>query len=270
MYEDVAGPTSMMAGREREWERFDRDLELEVRYLLCEMVEADASIPREQRRKFMLVTDMNGACLLHPGLANDHSVVVQDVELLAHYGLLFVTFGRRGTRLFAISPLGRRYYEHLRSDEGQRVAWIEEVTLRHFRTDDFRNRYGAAYESWRRADDLAWSEDAEGRQSEIGHNCRDALVGFVNALVEKHQPEGVEENPEKFLNRLSSVLVDRDVSETVRQALKAYWKYVAALTMRQDHRDRREGAGLLPVDGRRVVFHTALAMFEVDRASRAN
>lgn len=264
MYEDGVA----VAERAAEWERFDRDLTAEAKDLLCEMAEAEASVPRDRRQKFFFLQHMNGALLLHPGMDQDRNVIDEDVDLLAHYGLLLPSFTSKGKPMYAIAPIGRQYYEHLRSDEDQRIERIEEVTLRHLETDGFGKRHPAAYTAWKKADDLAWSEDAEDRQSEVGHNCRDALVAFVTGLVERHKPDDVEKDPEKFLNRLGAVFAKREISKDVSEALGGLWRYVTVLTMRQDHKERQKPGGLTVEDGRRVVFLTAMALVEADRFLR--
>ena len=252
-----------------QWAQLDEDLEQEVKDLFCVMMEAELSIPRGQRQKFFMKMHMNGVYLGHPGLSTNLTVITDDLEMLAHFGLLSHTPLGGGAQHFMIMPMGRRYYEHLRSDESQRVQRIEDVTSRYIRSPNLSKRYSAAFECWSRADDLVWSDEAESRQSEIGHNCRDALVAFVNVLVETYKPEDADPDPDKFINRLAAVFAKKGISGPVSDALGTLWKYVAALSMRQDHKARREGGGLVLEDGRRVVFLTALAMFEVDRLLRS-
>jgi len=49
-------------------------------------------------------------------------------------------------------------------------------------------------------------------------------------------------------------------------ALVGYWKAVSGLAQRQEHGGQKEGRDLVWEDGRRVVFQTAVVMFETDRA----
>jgi hypothetical protein len=261
MFEDDVA----VAERAAEWERFDQDLGQEAKNVLCEMVEAAGSV--DGRRKFMLVKHSMGAELLHPGLPNDHSVVDEDLEILAHYGLLLTSFGSKGSSLYSITPIGKRYYDHLRSDEPQRVARIEEETKRYLATDGFGQRHPRAYACWKKADDLLWAADAKDRQSEIGHNCRDAVVAFATGLVERFQPEGVEEDPAKFLDRMRAVFESSSTSKDLGRALGAFWQYLAPLIMRQVHKERQQG-GLTVEDGKRVVFLSLMAMVEADRLLR--
>jgi hypothetical protein len=49
-------------------------------------------------------------------------------------------------------------------------------------------------------------------------------------------------------------------------ALLSYWGAVSDLVQRQEHGAQKEGTPLMWADGRRVVFQTAIVMFETDRA----
>jgi hypothetical protein len=49
-------------------------------------------------------------------------------------------------------------------------------------------------------------------------------------------------------------------------ALIAYWGTVSDLLQRQEHGAQREGHDLVNEDARRVVFHTCLVIYELDRA----
>lgn len=48
-------------------------------------------------------------------------------------------------------------------------------------------------------------------------------------------------------------------------ALVDYWDSVSDLANRQEHRAAREGDALVAEDGRRLIFHTVVVMFEIDR-----
>ena len=50
------------------------------------------------------------------------------------------------------------------------------------------------------------------------------------------------------------------------KALVMYWGTVMDITQRQEHGSQREGGELTWEDARRVVFQTAVVMFEVDHA----
>ena len=57
-----------------------------------------------------------------------------------------------------------------------------------------------------------------------------------------------------------------DLTSEWLDALIRYWGTVSDLVQRQVHDATREGASLTVEDSRRVVFQTAMVMYEVDRA----
>ena len=72
-------------------------------------------------------------------------------------------------------------------------------------------------------------------------------------------------------NRIRSVINARserlgDTEKTFLDALISYWDSIDDLTQRQEHGAQKEGKPLLWEDGRRLVFQTAVVMFEIDRA----
>ena len=46
----------------------------------------------------------------------------------------------------------------------------------------------------------------------------------------------------------------------------AYWGTLSDLVQRQEHGAAKEGEPLTWEDGQRVVFHTAIVMWEIDRS----
>jgi hypothetical protein len=94
---------------------------------------------------------------------------------------------------------------------------------------------------------------------------------FATALVERHRPPGVNQNPTKTLDRVSAVLQMYGVDLGKRRlalldALFEYWRAAVELVQRQEHGGQKEGEPLGWEDGRRVVFQTANVMVELHRA----
>jgi len=94
-------------------------------------------------------------------------------------------------------------------------------------------------------------------------------------LVERHQPPAVKTNKAKTLDRLSAVVALRrpqlgKTRSDLLDALFCYWRVVGDLIQRQEHAGQREGEPLSWEDGRRVVFQTAVVMFEIAGELRAS
>jgi hypothetical protein len=128
--------------------------------------------------------------------------------------------------------------------------------------EDFRAHYGDAYSKWTAAHALLLSRtDA----STIGHHCREAMQAFAVRLA---ADSGVHvERAAPTAPNVKAALDHRtDVSNTVREQLWAlfkYWETVDKLAQRQVHHAQRERERLSPEDGRRLVFHTMVAMYEL-------
>lgn len=246
-------------------------LEKEQNDLFAEMVEAQRSLPREDRRKFALMKHMRGADLLHPGMSGGENVYEGDLEALVEAGLLRPSFGSKGTPLYDITPRGYQYYEKVKKSQDEPVERIEEHVRTLLESGRFQNEYLEAYAKWRDAEEMLWSSDSVEQLSKIGHSCREAMINFVNVLVDRFNPPEVDTDQAKTVNRLRSVLEYRanELGRTERRFLEAlteYWYKVSDLVQRQEHAALREGEELVWEDGRRVVFQTALVMYEVDRS----
>jgi hypothetical protein len=245
-------------------------LEPDQKELLSAMVEADRNIPRERRQGFIFADSFEGSTIFHEGLPNrEVSAHIRDLEALANVGLLQRRWGSRGTPIFDIAPLGFKYYEQLNLSASHPVQRVEEKIMRYLNADNFQKKYARAFQKWSSANDKLWSTDSEKQLTEIGHLCREAMQEFVTVLVDHLKPPQVETNKTRTVARLRAVLKLKkgQLGNTVApflEALIAYWGTVSDLVQRQEHDSLKEGHPLVWEDGRRVVFQTAMVMFEID------
>lgn len=247
-------------------------LEPEQEQLLLKIVEAARSVPRAERTKFICMQTFAGSFLSHPGLsASETQVYRGDIEALGRADLLAVGSGSSGSLNFDITPLGFRYYEFLRKEIRKPVERIGAIIRDHLDAQTFAQRYPEAYARWRSAEELLWSADTEEQYTTIGHLCREAVQSFATALVERFEPPGATTDVKRTVARLRAVLDVKaaQLPSTVSpflEALLAYWGTVNDLIQRQEHGAQKEGEPLVWEDGRRVVFQTAVVMFEIDKA----
>ena len=247
-------------------------LEPEQEDLLITLVEAARNVLRENRQKFALLHGTSGALILHPGFGDrTHNAYGGDVEILGGAGLLALSHSRNGTLIFAVTPLGFRYYEHLKQRLGQPIQQVE-ATIRSFLdAEAFQRKYPSAYQKWAEAETILWSSDSEQQLTTIGHLCREAVQEFAATLVDQYKPPNVTDNKASTVARVKAVLnmQSEKLGTTVKplmDALLVYWGTTSDLIQRQEHGGQREGHPLGWEDGRRVIFNTAVAMFEIDRA----
>lgn len=250
----------------------DMILEPDQEQLLMTIVEAARNIPREERRKFVVARSNAGDFLLHPGIPDsEKQIYYGDVETLGRAGLLAIGFGAKGSPNFDVTPLGFRYYESIRKKIGKPVERIEATVHDYLDSQGFCQRYPQAFARWRSAEEILWSADTEEQLTTIGHLCREAVQLFATALVERFELSSVTSDVTRTVARLRAVLDARAarLPGTVKpflEALLAYWGTVNDLIQRQEHGAQKEGKPLLWEDGRRVVFQTAIVMFEIDKA----
>ena len=141
-------------------------------------------------------------------------------------------------------------------------------------SDVFKQQYGAAYAKWIQAEVALWGEESANNLTTIGHLCREALQEFVSILVARHEPSKVNPDKTKTVDRMRSVLdhCGEQLGTTVTPflaALLAYWGTLMDLVQRQEHGAQKEGEPLGWDDARRVVFQTAVVMFEIDRSLKS-
>lgn len=249
-------------------------LESEQEELLTILVEASRSLPREKRQKFWYnetLGHLHGA-IIHPALPRHTRAPKGDIEILASQGLLLLTYGSRvGTLMFDVTPVGFRYYEMLKKKHGESVERIEAAMKQYLNGEAFKTTYPMAFTKWQKAEDALWSSDSVSALTTIGHLCREAMQEFTTELVNRFAPDAVDPNKSHTVSRLRSVITktstDRsDAEKQLLDALVGYWGAVSDMVQRQEHGAIKEGSPLLWEDGRRVVFQTAMVMFEIARA----
>ncbi|MBW2004127.1 MAG: hypothetical protein JRI72_05850 [Deltaproteobacteria bacterium] len=247
-------------------------LEQEQKDLLAVLVEAARNVSPDKRKKFhVLRTDVKDY-LRHPGLADSDMIVYfGDIEALAHENLLVLSYGQTGTPFFDITPKGFKYYEQMKQLAGQPVQRIETTIKNYLVADHFQQKYPKAYQKWADAERMLWVSDTEHQLTTIGHLCREAMQEFVTVLVEQCQPLEVEDDKALTVKRLKAVLElkTKQLGKTEKpflDALLVYWGTVSNFVQRQEHGAQKEGQSLVWEDGRRVVFQTAIVMFEFDRS----
>lgn len=243
-------------------------LEEEQKELLMALVEAWRNIPRENRRKFIFVEVLGRGGLIL-GLDNYPNPYLGDIEALADTGLLNLSRERGGHTQFDITAGGFEYYRRLKQARGEPVQRVTEDVRTYLEGEVFKNRHPDAYAKWAQAEALLWSSDTNDQLTTIGHLCREAVQLFATSLVVRYKPPDVTNDVTKTVKRISAVLEQHNIgkkTEALLKALLSYWVELNELVQRQEHGAQKEGEALKWEDGRRVVFHTAIAMFEIDKA----
>ncbi len=248
-------------------------LETEQKELLMRLVEAVRSVPGESRRSFLVIYQMAGVTKLQGNGLDDFPVLRDDLTTLSDAGLIRPTNHNEhgGISGFILPPEAFDYYSELRSESDDQAGQVEEEILHYLTGADFQSRYPQAFARWREAAELLWKADGSDELSTIGHKCREAVQDFVTELLQRQGVAPKNPDPARTRDRLSEVVDTRRVDLGDRKAelldaLFNYWKAACDLIQRQEHAgQRQDGEPLTWEDGRRVVFQTAVVMFEIDR-----
>jgi len=239
--------------------------------LLVDLVEADRRVPREQRQAFRAHDPIGspGMVLFHPGW-RDQQRRVPDVDLktLASAGLLQSGYEGRMQTYF-VTPAGFARYEQIKRSQGQSVERVQRRVRDYLDASNFQTRHPSAYAKWQQAEQLLWSADTEPSLTTIGHLCREVMQEFVTSLLRHARITPTEQDPAKAVSRLRQFLDARKSSigathGAFLNALLALWGTVSDLAQRQEHGAQKEGAPLGWEDGRLLVFHTMMVLYEVD------
>ena len=247
-----------------------RNISADQEEILTLLVEAERCVPKEQRHPFMIVRPYGapGEALIHQAWKGPKTVFPGDLELLAQAGLINYTSLGGGHRGVYVTPAGFDYYSDLQRSHGEPLERVEAIPLRFISGSWFRQAYSAAHEKWEQAEALLWADDSDKNLSAVGHFAREALQEFAEALLKRLGVPIVEPDKAKVKNRIKAAIDARRpyIATTVRPMLEAlvdYWAAVVPLVQRQEHAGQREGAALTAVDAHRVVFHTAVLMYEL-------
>lgn len=251
-------------------------LEKEQEDLLSSLVEAARTTPRENRSDFIAVRTMKDPSIRHTGLPGGKKVIYWgDLNILDQEGLLAISDRKPGILIFDIGPRGFEYYNWMKNRDDQPIKTVDNEIIKYLDEGNFKQMYPDAYEKWRDSASRLWSSESTEQLTVIGHLCRESMQEFVTALVELYAPEDVDPDLAHTKNRLKNVLkinIARlgDTERKFLDALIQYWDALNEIVQRQEHGNQKLGSQLLWEDGRRLVFQTAVVMFEIDRSLLRN
>ncbi len=247
-------------------------LEDEQYQLLAKFVEAHRNTTRENRGGFIAIQAYgeSQAIFLHLMVGNlEFEGSLSDAEVLAHEGLLHMSYGSKGDKLFTVLPQGIKVYEQKKVSSPAIKELLAEPK-EFISTHEFKKVHGTASAKWEQAARLLWNADSMEQLTTIGHLCREALQEFTTSLAHEKKVDLSSIEPAKTVSRLKYII---DISSSIPSAktktflstLISYWGVVSDLVQRQEHGAQKEGEDLVWEDARRVVFHTCVVMFELSK-----
>ena len=231
---------------------------------------ADAAQASPQRQPFFCfgIETSHNFVVSHPGIPHDFEEAYPgDLETLQSEGHIRTTpMGHRKLSV-DLTARGVDYASQLRRRTIDPITHVEENIMSLLEPGTLNARYPVATRKWEEARKILSDQDAANHLSTIGHLCRECLQEFSFALAAQRNitidRREIASTVKTFNAILDSIRVDR----AFFQALLAYWGTLSDLIQRQEHAGAKEGRPVTLSDAKRVVFHTALVMYELDQVA---
>lgn len=235
--------------------------------VLSALVEAERSGGVRQPFRALALLARPGLTLMHPGLRDDLGDVSEpDLEALHAAGMINLRREDQSTWRFSVTNRGIQHYEEIKAQQSSATESLELHVTKYLDTDGFQARHPTAHAKWAKAQELLWRSEGGDDSTTIGHLAREAMQEFAYCLP---GAGGGTRKSQSLTNLKAALDAAPNLGKTELRFLKAlveYWRHVANLTQRQEHGAEKEGDELNWEDDRRVVLHTAIVMYEVDRA----
>lgn len=238
------------------------------RKALVTMVEASRRVPEDVRPSFFYQHAFPDPhpTVKHPGLREAFHLSKGDIEVLSRAGLVIHRRQIHGCGNIDLTPAAFALYEKIQLQDGSPVTRLQEEIRAFLDAGAFRKRFSRAHDAWSKAAELLWAADHSTSQlSTIGHLCREAMQEFAAVLASAPQPPAPDPERTQTVARIRASLgaVRSSSDRAFLDALLTYWGTVSDLVQRQEHAGAKDGATLTWDDARRVVFQTALVMYEI-------
>lgn len=241
--------------------------------LLIQLVEAERRLPRNERQYFYVAHRIGppGVELIHSAIPKESPRVFEgDLRTLESQGFLsIVSYDGNEIESFYITNMGIHEYEKIIQKIGQPIERVQKIFKEYVESNRFKTSYPRAYAKWSQAENLLWKDDTDSTITTIGHLIREAMQEFADTLVVRYNLQERLSEKSKTVVRIRAVLELLSpkygkIEKEFLDALLAYWGTVLDLVQRQEHGSQKENESLLWVDARRIVFQTAIVMFEID------
>lgn len=248
-------------------------LEKEQEDLLCKLVEAVRNVPKNKHEELYIVTNIRPKIIRHSGLIPNGwlEISMGDIDTLSRNGLISTRTEKGNMKTVSIEPEGVKHYEKLKGKETKSIKKVEKEIIGYIYSEQFQKRHPLSYRKWSEAENILWSSETDNQLTTIGHLCREAVQEFADEQIKHFKLSGVDKDKSKTKNRIKQLLELRSekLGKTEKPFLDAifnYWLTLIDLIQRQEHGNQKQGKSLVWIDARRVVFHTAIIMYEIDFA----
>ena len=250
-------------------------ISLEQDTLLHALVKAARSLTSAENQDFHLLRTQTGSGeprIAHPGLPDGELTVrVNDLEALVRKGLMQQSGSSLASPRFRIDPRAYAYYRETPRAVERPAPRMGISARAYMESGSFERAYPAAYDKWVEAEALLPEGDPLPEAEAIHALCTQALhtfAGYLEEELDSPHPGGDEALAGA---RVSAVLDSPGLAlgaeaRSFLGALLAHWE--TRLERVQGQRSEfRQVDGAMPwQDLHLAVFHTAVVMYEIDRA----
>lgn len=229
------------------------------------------NVVRDKQCKFVASHLADGTTLIEHPLKPNGKIKISkiDFEALCRNRLFYGHYLESPHQMQFIIPLEAiAQYEMLKNKRIAPLQRIENETLDYIKSDIFINRYPKSYAKWQMAEELFLLETDNRNLTTIGHLCRESLQEFSDELL-SHKSIKSEYSRSKIIAKIKCVLKLIDISSSSKSqflnALLNYWGALSDLVQKQEHDNQKESEHLEIEDARRIIFHSAIVMYEIDK-----
>jgi hypothetical protein len=247
------------------------NLDNEQKQIFINFIDSFKDIVRDNRYKFVASHLSDDTTLIGHPLKPDSDITLYkiDFEALCRSKLFdCYDFNNPNEMQFIITHEAFNVYELLKNEKLTPLQRIENDTLDYIKSQCFIKKYPKAYQKWQMAEELFLKETKNKNLTTIGHLCRETLQEFADELL-LHKSIESEFSKSKIISKIKSVFEATNIGSTTTKhfldALLNYWGALSDLVQKQEHDSQREGGTLKIEDARRIIFHSAIIMYEIDK-----
>jgi hypothetical protein len=249
------------------------ELEAHQNILISTIIEAHRSLPIGKRTEFLVTTDSSGTSMMHPSLPNNSlDVSTVDLKMLDSAEYIKIESNVNSNASFSFYPTskGIKYYEYLKQNNIGTFQQIDNEVRNYLTNSNFPLIYPLAFAKWKEANNLLWQAENQINCSTIGHLCRESVQEFLDIIISKYNLANKYPDKAHTKNRFEGIInynkgtLGKTLPKFI-EAIADYWNCLIEIIQRQEHSGLKDGEELGFEDARRVVFHTAILFYEVNR-----
>lgn len=246
-------------------------IDSEQKKIFIHFVDKYKDIIKDKRYKFVATHLADGSTIIgHPLKPNiDFKISKIDFEALSFNNLFNGYYlDSPHTMQFIISLEALEVYELLKKEKILPLDRVENDSSNYIKSKEFIEKYPRAYQKWLMAEELYLKETNNKNLTTIGHLCRESLQEFseellVNKFINKKFPKSHIIAKIKYV--FETIGNNSSSTEKFLDSLLNYWGNVSDLVQKQEHGAQKEKSVLKINDARRIIFHSAIVMYEIDK-----